>query len=93
MLCATLREAYEQRLEEIAELLPILHETYKSLAAQEISQYTFDSAEARQEAKRVKIAEIKEQIDALQSEQAQLIRKLAGGGVVNMNLRRKPYIY
>ena len=84
------RAEWEARIEEIDELLPILHANYKERIAQSVDQYTFDSSEGMQKAKRVSLSELKEQIDSLRAERDQLCRKLKGGGVVNMNVRRNP---
>ena len=57
----------------------------------EIQKYDFDSNEGRQRVERRNPQEIQDILDGLYSKQDWLLRKLQGGGIVNMNVRRKPY--
>ncbi|MCK5127566.1 MAG: hypothetical protein KAR42_15020 [candidate division Zixibacteria bacterium] len=64
-----------------------------SAAATEIEEYRFDSGEGNQRVTYRNLNEIKTNIDALESEIDSLYRRLAGKGVINMNLRRKHGAY
>lgn len=56
----------------------------------EVESYRFDSGEGQQQAKRRKPGEIQDLIDELEAKRDRIQRKLCqGGGLVNMNLRRK----
>ncbi len=57
-------------------------------ALSEIESYKFDAGEGSQQVKRRKIAELANQIDRLEAQINGLERKLAGGGLINVNLRR-----
>lgn len=76
----------EQQLETanttLSSLLSVDHESYK-----------FDSNEGAQQVKRLKMLDLKEIIDSLESEIENLNRKLRGGGIVNINVRRKASSY
>lgn len=93
MSCASYRSAYITRLQArlvIKEAQLALADTsYTALLAQKNSAYWFDSGEGEQRATRVKLSELKKQIDDLESEIDQIYRKLSGcPGISSMNLRR-----
>jgi len=64
-----------------------------TLLGEEIESYRFDSGEGSQQAKRRKLTEVKEIIDSLEQEIANLYRRLECGGLVVMNLRRKQRVW
>lgn len=57
----------------------------------EIESYTFDSAEARQQAKLRDPEKLQKTIDWIESRINSIDSRLRGTGVVNMNMRRKGY--
>ena len=69
--------------------LAIANETYEKLLANEIEEYRFDSNEGSQRARRVKINDLKSQIDSLEAEIERLNRRLKAGGLVSVVLRRQ----
>jgi len=69
--------------------LAIANATYEKLLAQDIEEYRFDSNEGSQRARRVKINDLKTQIDSLEAEIERLNRRLKSGGLVNVVLRRQ----
>lgn len=62
--------------------------TYEAMLENPLEDWRLDSNEGSQRSKRYKLTEYKDQIDSLQAEIDQLWRKLRGGGLVSMNLRR-----
>lgn len=62
-----------------------------ALSNVEIQTFRFDSGEGSQSTTRRKPAEISSEITRLESELNRLYRRLDGGGIVNMNLRRRRY--
>lgn len=73
-------------------VLAALYVAYTA-AATEFEEYKFNSGEGSQQAKYRNLNEIKTNIDSLESEIDSLYRRLAGKGVINMNLRRKHGAY
>ena len=69
--------------------LVLANATYEALLANDIESYQFDSNEGSQRARRVKISEMKDQIDSLEAEIERLGRRLKQGGLVNITLRRQ----
>lgn len=63
--------------------------TYSALLEKDHESYKFDSGEGSQQVKRVKLSDLKEQIDSLESQIDRLYRRLECSGLVNFNLRRK----
>ena len=86
---STRQARIRERLEQIEQQLTVANETYTELLAESIESYKFDSAEGSQQTKRRNLDELKRQIDSLLGERELLLRKLACGGIVNLNLRRK----
>lgn len=76
-------------LTEIGEQLTLANATYKKLLAKDIAEYRFDSNEGSQRARRVELKQFKDQIDSLRAERNRINRKLAGGGLAHVNLRRQ----
>lgn len=69
--------------------LALANTTYSSLLEQDIEEYSFNSNEGSQRARRVKLSMIKDQIDSLEAEIERLSRRLKQGGLVNITLRRQ----
>jgi uncharacterized protein YceH (UPF0502 family) len=69
--------------------LIIAEAAYDELLANNVEMYRLDTTEGEQTTKRRKVADLKSQIDALESEIDNIRRRLSGTGIVNMNLRRR----
>lgn len=82
------RITLQLRLAKREASLAIVEDTYDELLANGIEEYKFDSTEGRQETRRRKLTDLKAQIDSLTAEIDSITRKLAGRGVINLNLRR-----
>lgn len=61
---------------------------YDELLTDSTESYRFDSGEGSQQAKSKKLSDVQDQISILESEIDRLQAKLAGKGIVNMNMRR-----
>ena len=59
------------------------------LIPQNIEEYKLDTGEMEQRARRRKVKELQELQEALESEIDSIYRRLNGGGLVSLNLRRK----
>jgi len=59
------------------------------LIPQNIEEYKMDSGEMEQRARRRKVKELQELQDNLESEIDSIYRRLNGGSLVSMNMRRK----
>lgn len=73
------------------EQLENANNTLRKLLDNEIEDYRFDTTEGTQRAKRVKITDLQQVIDALESQISSLHRKLTSGGLRTVNLRRKGF--
>lgn len=69
--------------------LVIANATYTRLLSNDIEEYNFNSGEGAQRARRVKINDLKTQIDSLEAEIERLTRRLRAGGLTNIVLRRQ----
>lgn len=69
--------------------LAIANTTYNKLLAQPVEEYRFDSNEGSQRARRMKINDMKTQIDSLEAEIERLERRLKVGGLVSIVTRRQ----
>lgn len=85
----TRRQQLVDRLARREASLALAEATYNDLLNTGVESYRFDSTEGEQQAKRRKLNEVKRQIDELTSEIDSLQRKLNGGGLVNLGLRRR----
>lgn len=90
-ISSTRRQRLTEALERILAQLEKLYTTYDQAISGDQESYTFDSGEGRQTTKRRKPAEIKDQIDLLESQADRIYKKLNGTGVVNFNMRRKQF--
>ena len=92
MSCLTTQEITDIKAEitELEAALIALNAAYlSSIGSSEIESYTFDSGEGRQSTKRRSPKEIREETSYIKAKLDQLKRRLtAGGGNVNLNLRR-----
>ncbi len=59
------------------------------LIPQNIEEYKLDSSEMEQRVRRRKVSELQKLQESLESEIDSIYRRLNGGGLVTMNLRRK----
>lgn len=80
------------QLERVQAQLAILYTTYQSLIATENESYATDTGEGSHRTQRRKLAEVRSEIDALESKEARLISQLTGTGVSTMivSLRGNP---
>jgi len=69
--------------------LALANATYEKLLANDIEEYRFDSNEGSQRARRMKINDMKDQIDSLEAAIEQLSRRLKVGGIVHIVPRRQ----
>jgi hypothetical protein len=76
-------------LEKLEELYNHAVATYEKLLQQEINSYRFDTGEGSQQARRVKMSEVSQEIEWISSRADNIRNRLNGRRVVNMNLRRK----
>lgn len=70
------------------EQLALANATYSELLQKQTEEYKFNSNEGSQSARRVKLNDIKDQIDSLEASIERLRRRLIAGGLVNVTLRR-----
>jgi hypothetical protein len=67
------------------------NDTLDQLLGLPITDYRLDTTEGEQQTRRQKITDLKKVIELLESEIADLERKLSGcGGLVSLNMRRSP---
>jgi hypothetical protein len=76
-------------LEKLEELYDLAVATYEKLLQQDKISYRFDSGEGSQQARRVKMSEVSQEIEWISSRADNIRARLNGRRVVNMNLRRK----
>lgn len=91
MTCAreTLRVFWTEQLEKKKTQLEKANATLEELLDQQTQAWLLDTTEGEQRVTNIRIDRLKEVIDALEKEIAQLIRKLHGcGNMVNLNMRR-----
>lgn len=78
---------------QIAKLEPLLTLAYTAYTAAlgeaDVESYKFDSKEGSQQTSMRSPSVVLKQIDMLESQLSRLYRRLEGGGLVNMNLRRR----
>jgi len=87
-LSTSRRNELNARLIKRRASLVLAEATYDELIASGITSYRFDSTEGEQQTVRQKPGDVKKQIDMLEAEIDSIARKLTGGGIVNMGLRR-----
>lgn len=63
-----------------------------ALTASEIKSYKFDTGEGSQSTTRRDPAELYSQIRQIEMQLDRLYRRLNGGGIVNLNMRRRSYV-
>jgi len=83
------RSAITAQITTKLEQLDNANDTMRRLLKQEVEDYRFDTSEGSQRAKRVKVTELQQVIEALESQIDNLYRKLHSGGLRTLNLRRK----
>lgn len=92
MAClSTARRARVQaRITKLEDLLDSAYEAYAlSLADGDVSKYRLDTHEGEQETALRSPDVLLKQINSIEATLSRLYRKLEGGGIVNMNLRRR----
>jgi tRNA U34 5-carboxymethylaminomethyl modifying GTPase MnmE/TrmE len=87
-LDSSVRTYIRQRIERKTELLIKAEAQLEELLDHPLEDYKFDSNEGSQRSKRRKIDDLKSLIDSLEAEIDQLTRKLRGGALAVLNLRR-----
>jgi len=85
------RQFLQESLAKKQAQLEKAYTSFDDLLSDNIEEYRFDSNEGAQRARRRKIIDLKQIIDALEGEIEQILRKLECAGIVNLNLRRKRY--
>jgi len=88
-VCTSLRTRLTERLATIQAQLIILNDAYLGAISTDLESYTFDSAEARQQAKTRSPEELWKLIQNMQATEDSICRKLNGTSVMSINLRRK----
>jgi len=88
---SALTPAQEARVRELiaekeAQLVTV--RTAYTTAVSEVESYTFNSGSASQSVKRQKLETLSEEQQRLEDQLDSLYRKLEGGGLANMNMRR-----
>lgn len=93
-LPAYLIEKYQNQLARVQAQIAKLETAIDSaLENSEVEEYSFNSGEGQQRTKRRDIKSLLQSLERLESSEARILRKLAGRGIVNVNLRRKRYNY
>lgn len=88
-LSPAIRAEIEAEITRKKAQLELANTTYERLLTKDIEEYRFDSNEGSQRARRVKLSEMRAQIEALEAEIARLQRKLYQGGLTSVVLRRQ----
>lgn len=84
-----IRARIEAQITSKTEQLAAVNTAYlNSLTNAEIQTYTLDTGEGKQSTTRRKPEELQRAIRILETDLERLYRRLNGGGLVNMNLRR-----
>ena len=83
------RERLEDRLTVIEAQIDTANDTMDSLLSKINESYRFDSGEASQQAKRMNIEKLSDQIDILERRAQAIRNRLNGMGVLNLNVRRR----
>lgn len=80
----------QAEISQLKEQLTVARTAYtQSLTNADVQSYFFDSGEGKQSATRRKPKEIRDEIEALERQIAQLEQRLRpGGGILSMRLRR-----
>ncbi len=79
----------EARLESKQAQLELTRTAFDELVIQNIEEYRLNSGEMAQWTRRRKINELAELQERLEAEIDSLYRRLKGGGIVSINMRRK----
>jgi len=87
------RSAYLAQLKTKQTQLDNANETLRKRLNQQLDDYRVDTSEGSQSTKRVKIKELQDVIEALESQIDAIYRKLNSGGVRMLNMRRKGYYW
>lgn len=85
----TYRADLEARLAAKRAQLLLTQAALEELIPQNIEEYKLDTGEMEQRARRRKVKELQELQESLESEIDSIYRRLNGGALVSMNLRRK----
>jgi hypothetical protein len=93
-LSSAIRTRIEQQIATKTAQLDAANTAYTAaLANSEIQTFTLDTGEGKQSSTRRNPKQLLEVIRLLESDLDRLYRRLNGGGIVNMNLRRRGWAY
>jgi hypothetical protein len=87
-LSAATRTRLQADLATVVAQIDAANAALTSLVAKEIESYRLDTGEASQQAKRVDIEKLERLISRLEARADRIRQRLAGAGVVNLNVRR-----
>jgi len=87
-LSATTRTRLQAELTTVEAQISAANTTMTSIVGKEIESYRLDTGEGSQQTKRLDIEKLERLISKLESKAERLRQRLAGAGVVNINVRR-----
>jgi len=79
------------KISRLESQLETLYTAYETMISSGVSSYKFDSGEGSQSTNYRSLKEVSNEIERIESQIEKAYKQLNGGGIVNMNLRRKNY--
>jgi len=90
-LGTTTRNKIKAKIARLKSQLESLENTLDEAFEKGIESYSFDSGEGKQSTKYRSLEDLQKSRDKIEAELDYLYRRLNGGNIVNMNLRRRRY--